>query len=125
MSIVGVTNINSIITATITTQEKNDIKNYLLGAVNCWCKNCLGINDQQQLFGVSELVGTVKSNDPWTSSPLLNLHQWHLNNNQNNNINLIMSEAAKDAGVLLKEVLFYDSRDFDRTQSSPRKYVLL
>jgi len=108
LSIINITNVLKI-TAAITQQEQDNIKNYLLGAVNCWCKNCLDSNGNQQWFSVSNLIGTANSKVQWNNTPLEKLYVWHRNNNPSN----AMTGAGMDAGNLLKEVLFYDSRNFD------------
>lgn len=86
------------------------IKNFLQGAIYCWCKN----RDPEDWFSLGELMGG--ENFYWQGTPLICLYTKHEENGSENPVN----QAGIDAGWLLKTVIANDSRLFE-TQKEYRK----
>jgi hypothetical protein len=98
----------------ISTVEKQRIKDFLQGAVYCWCKNR---NDEW--FSIRDLMGG--ENFDWTGNPMIALYQKHINKGKNDAD--AISDAGKDAGWLLKKVVSSDIRQFETTVDElVRKY---
>ena len=86
--------------------KKKKIKEFLQGAVWCWCKN-----KENKWFALRDLVGD--SNADWNGTPLQYLYDKHRDTKSPGKAS---GQAAKDAGWLLKAVLARDgkyARDFD------------
>lgn len=81
--------------------ETQRIKDFLQGAVYCWCKNRKG-----KWFSLRDLMGG--ENFQWQGTPLLCLYLKHEGKNEDPT-----KEAGKDAGWLLKSVIANDKRKFD------------
>lgn len=88
----------------ITIEQNRLIKAFLQGAVYSWVKNR---KDEQ--FAARDLVGG--ENFEWEGTPLFALYLKHINSGKEN-IEAIEA-AGKDAGWLLKAVLFEDRRHFE------------
>jgi len=76
---------------------------FLLGAVRSWTKN-----RPNETFALRDLVGG--DNWEWRNTPLYPLFQKHERKDKTNE--QAMSDAAKDAGWLLKSVLNDDDRQY-------------
>ncbi|MCF0214919.1 MAG: hypothetical protein HUK21_00405 [Fibrobacteraceae bacterium] len=83
-------------------KEKNDIKNFLQGAVYYWCKN-----RKNERFSLQSLMGG--ENFYWEGTPLIRLYE----ERKKICAKTAIKEAAKAAGWLLKTVLAKDKRKFD------------
>ena len=93
----------------ITKEDKENIVNFLQGAVYSWCKN----NDKW--FALRDLMGG--DNYYWEGTPLLALYKKH--QDKDNAVKL----AGKDAGWILKKVIEQDKRLFDtKKEDRTRKY---
>jgi len=94
----------------ITNEDKQRIKDFLQGAVYCWCKN-----NKNQWFALRDLMGG--DNYYWQGTPLIKLYEKH--KNKNNPVEL----AGKDAGWILKKVIQKDKRVFEtKKEEMTRKY---
>ena len=80
---------------------KNDIQNFLKGAVYCWCKN-----RNNEPFSLQSLMGG--DNFYWQGTPLYKLYQEKAKVDKSKAI----EEAAKSAGWLLKKVLAEDKHRY-------------
>jgi hypothetical protein len=93
--------------------EEQRARDFLQGAVYCCCKN-----RPDEWFALRDLVGG--ENTDWEGTPLQPVYTKHLPSPD------AFSSAAKDAGWLLKRVLFDDLRRFDtRKQDLVRHYFWL
>ncbi|HWU53490.1 MAG TPA: hypothetical protein VN153_11835 [Tahibacter sp.] len=94
----------------LTDEEEQRARDFLQGAVYCWCKN-----RPDEWFALRDLAGG--ENTDWHGTPLQPLYTKHLPSPD------AYGSAAKDAGWLLKSVIKNDSRDFDtRKQDLVRHY---
>lgn len=105
------------ISANICEEDVIAIKNYLQGAVYCWCKNCKDENQNPLWFSARDLFGG--DNYYWQATPLYVLFTWHKNNGAQDPVNM----AGKDVGHLLRDVLFNDKRLFDTRKPYTREYL--
>ncbi|HHT53138.1 MAG TPA: hypothetical protein GX007_08205 [Bacteroidales bacterium] len=80
----------------ISKEQKQRIKDFLQGAVYCWCKN-----RKDEWFAARDLLGG--DNFFWQGTPMFALYEKSEN----------VDQAGKDAGWLLKEVLSEDKRSFE------------
>ena len=95
----------------ISESETQRIKDFLQGAIYCWCKNRKG-----EWFSLRDLMGG--DNFYWQGTPLLCLYLKHEDKNEDPT-----KEAGKDAGLLLKSVISADKRMFStRKQELIRQY---
>ena len=95
----------------ITTSEETRIKDFLQGGVYCWCKN-----RKNEWFSLRDLMGG--DNFYWQGTPLLPLYSKHEHKSSDP-----VKDAGKDAGWLLKTVIFQDKRMFEtRKQALIRQY---
>ena len=85
----------------ISAEETQRIKDFLQGAVYCWCKNKKG-----DWFCLRDLMGG--DNFYWQGTPLMPLYHKHEVDKEDP-----VKEAGKDAGWLLKSVLASDKREFE------------
>lgn len=85
-------------------EQKIAILNFLQGAVYCWCKN-----RRNEWFGMRDLMGG--DNYYWKGTPLLTLYLKHKDTLGKKEKDAA-TDAAKDAGWLLKQVLEKDKRKF-------------
>lgn len=76
---------------------------FLLGAVRSWTKNRPG-----EVFALRDLVGG--DNWEWIGTPLQALFEKHRDKGKSDG--QAMSDAAKDAGWLLKDILNRDNRSY-------------
>jgi len=83
----------------LTTEQKQSIKDFLQGAVYTWCN----VNNNKP-FRFKDLMGG--DNYYWQNTPLYTLYDYYLN--QSKDDDTAVSEAGKDAGMLLKSVLIND-----------------
>ncbi len=95
----------------ITEEEKIRIKDFLQGAIYCWCKN-----RKNEWFSLRDLMGG--DNFYWQGTPLMPLYLKHEGINDDP-----VREAGKDAGWILKAVIIQDKRLFDtRKEALIRQY---
>jgi len=104
------------ISAKITGEKKNEIKNFIQGSVYCWCKNCQE-NDEPRWFKASDLFGG--DNYYWNGTPLIELFNWHDKNNAKDPVNM----AGRDVGELLRDVILEDDRKFKTRSGYRREYL--
>ncbi len=91
-------------------RRKADIKNFLQGAVYCWCKN-----DKDEWFSLRDLMGG--ANFHWQGTPLIKLYEKHRYKKDS------VKSAGIDAGWLLKAVINDDERVFEtRKRELIRQY---
>jgi len=84
--------------------EKTRIRDFLQGAVYCWCKT-----QQQQWFGLQDLMGGV--NYDWGATPLQVLYDRQIAAQRTHE--QAEDRAGKEGGHLLKAVLTDDPRMFN------------
>jgi hypothetical protein len=84
--------------------DKERIRNFLQGAVYCWC-NIQGNN----WFSLRDLMGGDNSN--WDGTPLFALYQKQENAGLSDPA--AIEQAGKEGGWLLKRVISDDRRSFD------------
>lgn len=82
--------------------EERDICKFLQGLVYSWCKNNKG------WFAMRDLMGG--DNFFWEGTPLYVLYEKHKSQGKREQA---VQDAGKDAGWLLKKVLFEDKRNFE------------
>ena len=98
----------------ITEEQKQQIIDFLQGAVYCWCKN-----RKDEWFSMRDLMGG--DNFHWQGTPLLALYLKH--ENQGKDSESAVKDAGKDSGWLLKKVISNDMRIFDsKNEELIRKY---
>lgn len=88
----------------LTNQQKASIREFLQGAVYCWCKN-----RKDEWFSMRDLMGG--DNYEWEGTPLFDLYAKQTSKG-------VLGEAAvdqagKDGGWLLKRVISDDKRNFE------------
>lgn len=94
----------------ISVEEKKMIMSFLQGAVYCWCKN-----RSDEWFSLRDLMGG--DNYYWEGTPLLVLYEKHKDKET------AVEDAGKDAGWLLKKVVYDDKRHFNtKKEHLIRKY---
>jgi len=98
------------ITAKIGKNEQQRIKDFIQGAVYCFCKNC-----PNQTFSASSLFGG--ENYDWSGTPLIALYDWHESVNGDP-----VEMAGKDLGWLLLDVIIEDSRIFEIIEGYTHQY---
>lgn len=100
--------------AKLSEPEFQRIKDYIQGAVYCYCKNCTNRFAARDLFG--------GENRDWNGTPLQLLYDWH----QKNGSKDPFDRAAKDLGWLLLDVLDSDTqREFDITEGYTHEYTFV
>lgn len=87
----------------MTPEQLTRIRDFLQGAVYCWVKNRSG-----EQFALRDLMGG--ENFEWLGTPLYPLFEKHSRRGKTDEA--AISDAAKDAGWLLKTVLTVDRRSF-------------
>lgn len=98
------------ITAKIDKNEQQRIKDFIQGAVYCFCKNC-----PNQPFSASSLFGG--ENYDWSGTPLIALYDWHKSCNGDP-----VEMAGKDLGWLLLDVIIEDNRIFEIIEGYTHQY---
>ena len=87
-------------------EQKQRIIDFLQGAVYCWCKN-----RKDEWFTTRDLLGG--DNYFWQGTPLFFLYKKTEN----------VEQAGKDAGWLLKKVIYNDKRSFQtKKEGMVRQY---
>ena len=104
------------ITAVLENNEIQKIKDFMQGAVYCWCKNCKDDDLHPKWFAAHDLFGG--DNYFWEGTPLFKLYEWHERNGSADPIKM----AGRDAGHLLKEILYNDRRNFHTREGFTREY---
>ena len=95
-------------------EQKQSILDFLQGAVYCWCKN-----RKNEWFSLRDLMGG--DNYFWQGTPLLALYEKH--KSKGKDWESAVKDAGKDAGWLLKRVIYSDKRIFDtKKEELIRKY---
>ena len=98
----------------ISVNQKQSIKDFLQGAVYCWCKN-----RKNEWFSVRDLMGG--ENYDWKGTPLFPL--WQKRADKGWDDEEAIKEAGKEVGWLLKSVLQKDQRNFETIKEELiRKY---
>ena len=90
------------IVANLDENKVQRIKDFVQGAVYCFCKNC-----PNQWFAVKDLFGG--ENFYWQKTPLFELYTWHAQKRESDAIEM----AGKDVGWILLNVLHFDKRTFE------------
>lgn len=94
----------------ITDEEKSRIRDFLQGAVYCWCKN-----RPDEWFSLRDLMGG--ENYYWQGTPLITLYEKH-----EDAVDAVQ-RAGRDGGWLLKRVIDNNSRKFKtKKEELIRKY---
>lgn len=94
----------------ITEEQKTRIRDFLQGAVYCWCKN-----RPDEWFSMRDLMG--RENCDWKGTPLIVLSEKHQDQDD------AVERAGKESGWLLKRVIDDDNRDFEtKEEELIRKY---
>ena len=88
----------------ISDQENQRIRDFLQGAVYCWCKN-----RNNEWFALRDLMGG--PNFDWSATPMIVLYEKHINCGKPQD--QAITDAAKDGGWLLKRVINDDERAFE------------
>lgn len=98
----------------ISDQENQRIRDFLQGAVYCWCKN-----RNNEWFALRDLMGG--PNFDWSATPMIVLYEKHINSGKPQD--QAIADAAKDGGWLLKRVINDDDRAFETiVEELTRKY---
>lgn len=90
----------------ITEGEKDAIRNFLQGAVYCWCKN-----RKSEWFSLRDLMGG--DNFHWEGTPLFALYRKHAQANGD-----AVKQAGIDGGWILKAVINVDAREFSTREAN-------
>lgn len=88
----------------LTADQKARIRDFLQGAVYCWCKN-----RPEEWFSLRDLMGG--ANYHWDGTPLLLLYQKH------HPAADAVERAGRDGGWLLKKVISDDLRTFETREA--------
>lgn len=97
----------------ISASDMQRIRDFLQGAVYCWCKNRKG-----EWFSARDFIGG--DNYYWEHYPLGVLYFRYINAGKTHDY--AFEQAAKDAGHILKSVLSDDDRIFETEGGYTRKY---
>ena|ERR1700733_11683990 len=89
----------------ISDDEITAIRNFLQGAVYCWCKN-----RPDEWFSLRDLMGG--ENTRWAGTPLLALYEKHEGSSEDP-----VLQAGQDGGWLLKRVISEDLRRFETREA--------
>lgn len=101
----------------ISAQDEQRIRDFLQGAVYCWCKN-----REDEWFGLSDLMGG--PNVQWSGTPMYVLYEKHINQDKSHED--AFDAAAKDGGWLLKRLINDDKREFEtKIEKQHREYLWL
>lgn len=98
-----------------TENQIREMQAFLQGAVYCWCKN-----RKNEWFVARDLLGG--DNKDWQGTPLIDLYEYYLGGNHNND-KYAIAEAGKAAGRLLAGVLIKDKRTFKTREGYTREYL--
>jgi len=99
----------------LTSQEKDLILAFIQGAVYSWCKN-----RKNEWFSMRDLMGG--DNYFWQGTAMIRLYKKH--DPEKNGNDYAISEAGKESGWLLKQVINIDKRQFKTKKSELiRKYL--
>ena len=95
--------------------EKQRMRDYLLGAVQAWCRDRHG-----EWFAARDLLGG--ANYYWQGTPLMPLYDYYLEYSDGDDESAVR-EAGRAAGNLLKRVLIEDEkRTYETRQGYTREY---
>lgn len=94
-------------------EKLQKIKAFLQGAVYCWCAI-----RKSDWFCARDLIGGV--NQDWKGYPLKVLYSRYIDAGRDHDY--AFKQAAKDAGTILKRVLFEDHRMFETKKEHRRFY---
>jgi len=103
--------------ADLSNDEINAIKNFLQGAVFCWCKNCTEKNGEQRWFNLRDLIGEA-SPISWKDAPLIKLYEWHKEYNDYD------YRSSMDAGKILRSLIHSNKRFFHEEKNGVWQYKL-
>lgn len=103
------------ISAIITEGQMDQIRAFVQGAVYCYCN----VAHRGSKFSARDLFGEYDS--LWTGTPLIALHQWHMENGADDPKGM----AGKDLGWILLDVLDRDDRYFDKSKEIVNVYEWL
>jgi hypothetical protein len=104
------------ISASIEVTEYLRIKDFIHGAVYCWCKNNQDEHDESRWFAARDLFGGENTN--WKGTPLQALYEYHFIHNKERAVEM----AGIDLGHILKKLLSEDIRFFDTKKNYVRFY---
>ena len=95
--------------------ELKPMRDYLLGAVQAWCKDRKG-----QWFAARDLLGG--ANYYWQGTPLFKLYEYY-RDHSNQDVEYAVTQAGRSAGHLLKRVLSEDKkRKYETRVNYTRQY---
>ncbi|MGL4986241.1 MAG: hypothetical protein ACRC5H_03780 [Treponemataceae bacterium] len=104
------------VTAQLSRAQISAIEAHILNLVNTWC-----INNGSKKFTIRDFAGGQNYN--WNGTPLIDLYNWHRNNNSTDP----EYDAGMDAGRILKRILCKNTKAFNTqagVNSQPRSYWL-
>lgn len=116
--LIGISDRTRAMSAKLSCSEKKAIENYMLGAINDFCKNCKG-----QELSVRKLFG--EENRDWNGTPMQEIYDYHISNGKTEKA--AKRSSAIDAGNFLKKILKNDKvRKFEFTRkTSGNNYKLV
>lgn len=98
-----------------TERELQRMRDYLLGAVQSWCRDRHGA-----WFAARDLLGG--ANHYWQGTPLMRLYEYYMEQSDEDEVYSVR-QAGRAAGHLLKRVLIEDSkRMYETRQGYTREY---
>lgn len=98
-----------------TPREIERMLDYLLGAVQVWCRDRHG-----EWFAARDLLGG--ANYYWQGTPLMRLYEYYMEQSDEDDVYSV-SQAGRAAGHLLKRVLIEDTkRIYETRQGFTREY---
>ena len=98
-----------------TDRELQRMRDYLLGAVQAWCKERHG-----KWFAARNLLGG--ENYYWQGTPLMRLYEYYMEQSDEDS-EYAVRQAGRAAGHLLKRVLIEDpKRTYETRQGYTREY---
>lgn len=99
------------IVADLSANQHQRIKDFIQGAVYCYCKN-----KPNMYFAARDLFGG--ENYRWEGTALIDLYKWHVQNSNNDPVGM----AGKDIGWLLLDVIIEDKREFELREKYTHEY---
>lgn len=99
------------IVADLSANQRQRIKDFIQGAVYCYCKN-----NPNQYFAAKDLFGGENYN--WEGTALIDLYNWHEQKDSSDPVGM----AGKDIGWLLLDVIIEDKREFELRENHTHEY---
>jgi hypothetical protein len=98
-----------------------EVQHFLHGAVHYWCKT----HNYGDQFSFNTFMNDA-TDDCWKYTPLINLYNLYNTGIQPlaGTVDPAMTEAAKKGGMILKNVLLEEIRNFKTVSHNPNNYTL-